>query len=129
MKLDELHVRYQRAGPVGHGYAVTGRDLRVRGVKIDLAHTARGQERHLRIEGTDHAGRIVEYVCSVAVNFAAPLSLPSQLVLGQEIDRGMVFKKADVLDGGHFHEKRPLDLLAGEVPRVHDAVRRMSPLP
>jgi hypothetical protein len=47
MKLDELHVRDRHARAVGHGHAVAGGDVGVRGVEIDLAAAAGGQQ-HMR---------------------------------------------------------------------------------
>ncbi len=62
MKLDEFHVGDGRPGPVGHGHAVAGRDVRIGRVKIYLAAAARGQHDTARGEGFDHAAVLVQHV-------------------------------------------------------------------
>ena len=44
MKLNELHVADFRSGAEGHSYAISRGYLGVRGVAIELSHTARGQQ-------------------------------------------------------------------------------------
>ena len=56
VELDEFHVGDPAAGAPAHGDAVTGRDVGIGGVEIDLARAARGQHDMLGGNG-DHFAR------------------------------------------------------------------------
>jgi len=62
MELDKFHVRNRRPGAIGHRNAVTGRNVGVRGVEINLPATTRGQQRHRCGKGPDAIALFVEHI-------------------------------------------------------------------
>jgi hypothetical protein len=60
MKLDEFQIRQHRAGTIGHGHAVARGNIRIRGIKINLAGAARGQDHGLGGESLDFARVVIQ---------------------------------------------------------------------
>ena len=56
VELEELHVLQRNAAVVGHGHAVTGQGVGVRGGLEDLADTTGGEDDRLGLEDVDLAG-------------------------------------------------------------------------
>ena len=69
MKLNELHVRDDRAGAPGHGHAVPGRDIRVGRVKINFPATAGGKHDSIGADRFDLARFFIEHVSAEAAIF------------------------------------------------------------
>ena len=82
VELDELHVGDRGSSAVGHCHTITGRDVRVRRIKIDFAATARGQENRAGGKGPDLVGFLVQHIHTMA----AIRSLLPELVAGDQID-------------------------------------------
>jgi hypothetical protein len=62
MKLHELHVGERGARAVRHGHPVSGRDVRIRRVQVDLPDPARGQEGDGRQDALHAPGLDIERV-------------------------------------------------------------------
>ena len=97
VKLDELHVGDRGPGAISHGHAVTGGDVRVGGVEVNLAAAARGEDDRPRRVGLDCIGFIVQHANADA---AVCVTL-SKLAGGDQVDREMILEDVDVLIGGN----------------------------
>jgi hypothetical protein len=125
VELDELHVHDGGPRPVGHGDAVSRRDLRVAGVDVDLAAAPGGQQGQRRANPPDLAALLVEQVGTDHPGRPGP----RQLLGGHQVHGQDVSEDLDpgvVLAAGHQH---PLDLLAGEVGRVEHTTVGVATLP
>ena len=91
MELDEFHVRYPAACPVGHGDTVTRGGVRVGGIEVDLAGAAGGDQRVRGADRDDLAGKVVQDIGSVAA-----LVSRAELFAGNQVDGDMVFENGDV---------------------------------
>ena len=92
MELHEFHVGNRRAGAKRHRHAVAGGDVGIGRVEINLAATARRQQRHRRGEGPDAARLFVKNVRAEAAVFADV----AELLAGDQINGDMVFENLDV---------------------------------
>ena len=117
VKLDELQVGHPGPGPVGHGHAVTGGDVRVGGVQVDLAAPAGAQHGHPGQAGLHLAGDAVEHVRPQAAVPLLPLTA-TRLGFDEQVDGQVVLQHLDVRMLGDLRQQGPLDLLAGEVGGV-----------
>ena len=121
MELVELHVRDLGAGPVRHGDAVAGRDVRIRRVEVDLPRPAGREHGRPREDGDDLAGRDVEHVRARADLRAA------ELRQRDEVDGRVLLEDADARVPLERLEQRTLHLAPRHVLRVGDAPRAVSP--
>ena len=62
MELVELHVRDPASGPPGHGDAVAGAAVGIRGVEVDLRGAPGGEHHEGGLEDVDAAGAPIEHV-------------------------------------------------------------------
>ena len=117
VKLDELHVGDRRACAVGHYHAVTGGDVRVGGVEVNLAAAAGGEDDRPCRVGLDCIGLIVQHVhADAAIGVAL-----AKLAGSDQVDREVVFKNVNVFIRSYGLEQGALDLAAGDVLGVQDA--------
>src|SRR3989442_14806693 len=111
MKLDELHVCNGGSGPKSHSDAVSGGDVRIRRVQVNLAATSGGEQRDRRGEGFHLIADAIQHVNAEA----AILALLSKLLAGDEINGKMVFKDANVGLLGNGCQQSAFDLATGHV--------------
>ena len=114
MELEELHVRQLCASTIGHRHPVTGRDVGVRSIEIDLPCAAGRQYGRSCKVGLHLAAGFVEDVSAYDALW------PPELRRLDEVDRHVVFGDVDV---GRRHRRlyeHPLDFLACDVPCVND---------
>ena len=122
MELDEFHVLDRAFGTIDHRNAVARRYERIGCGLVDRSHAACGYEGDARQECVDFAGLRVEHIGSVAgdVGSAACDNL-AEMVLGDNLDREMMFEDIDILVGSDGFDKRLLDFKAGVVGMVEYA--------
>ncbi len=98
VELDEFHVADPGPGPVGHGDAVAGGDVRVAGIEIDLAHPAGGQEGDGGRKGVHLAGQGVEDVGPQTglLGVGHHRAPAHQALAGDEVHAHVVFEDPDV---------------------------------
>ena len=120
VELEELHVGDRRAGAVGHGDAVAGRDVGVGGVEVDLARAARAEEGRARGEAVHLARRAVEDVGAPADGALAARE--------QEVDGEVALVDGDVRRGAHGLAEGADHLAPGRVGGVQDAPLRVPAL-
>ncbi len=126
VKLHELHVGNGRPGTIGHGDPVTGSDIGIAGIEIDLAGAPGRQHGNRCAEGLDRAAGDVEYVGAETVVGSDPP--PLHLGFGDQIDGDVPFVKTNVGVSEDRLHQGPLDLLAGFVFGVVDAPLAVAPL-
>jgi hypothetical protein len=111
-----------RAHPIGHGDAVTGGDVRVGGIAIDLARATGSEHGDRRRVGANPVGLDIEHVgpkaTGAAVDFAP----------AEQIDGVVVFEDFDVVVLFDGLDQRAGDLGPGRVAVVHDAALRVPAL-
>src|SRR5438094_98492 len=119
MKLEELHVADRGSGAIGHGNAVSGRDLRICSVAIDLAGAAARQQ-HCR--GSDDP--------ALAVAIPDQDDALNTLMRLPEIGGKFKFGELDIRKRSCFRRESAADLSPGGVAmRMQDAraaVRRLA---
>ena len=119
MELDELHVRKSGTSAMGDRKAITGRDLRVCRVAINLP-AAPGRQ-HRRI-GDDFHGA----TCNTGAHPGALLYTVA-IVDHQEVEHAGHLDHPDVRAFADLGHQRPRHLRAGLVAvRVHDAIARVG---
>ena len=116
MELDELHVGHRAAGAPAHGDAVAGRGIGVRGVEVDLAGPAGGEDRRARPDRPYLARAHVEHVGAVAAVLGQP-----ELAAGDEVDGDVPLEDLDVRVPLHLLDEGALHGVAGRVRSVDDA--------
>src|ERR1700753_3003033 len=117
MELNEFHVGDLRAGAIGHGDAVTGGDVGIGGVEIDLAAAAGGKEDGAGGEGLNFAGGFIQHI---RADTAVGAGL-GELLAGDEVNGAMVLKNLDVRLKGDGGEQSAFDLAASDIRGVEDA--------
>ena len=125
VELVKFHVGDVRARPHRHRDAVPGAHARVRGAGEELTGAAGREEGATRQER--HHGAVAP-----ADNLGAdapPASAVWILLRDEQVARRVVLVKGDVRVSPGALEQRALDLLAGHVRRVHDAVLGVPALP
>ena len=127
MELDELQVGHPGSGPVGHGHAVAGGDVRVGGVQVDLAAPAGAEHGHPGQARFHLAGDAVEHIGAQATVALLPLTA-TRLGLDEQVDGQVIFQHLDVRIQGNLREQGPLNLLAGEVGGVRHPAGRVTAL-
>src|SRR5688572_31602825 len=60
VELHELQIRHGHTRTIGHGHAITGGDIRIRGVAVCLAEPARSKEHERRTECHQLASAVLE---------------------------------------------------------------------
>ena len=129
VELDELHAAHDPFGAIDHRHAVAGGHHRVGGVLIDHAEAAGGHHRHLREDGVDLLGLGVIDVRPVAGDVGrAAVHLHAEVVLGDDLHRQTVLVNFDVRVLPRGHDQLLLDLIAGDVLVVQDAVHGVAAL-
>ena len=124
VELDELEVGDGRAGAMGHGDAVAGRDVGVRRVEVDLARAAGREDDDLGEKNVHGAAAGVERIASESAISAAAAD---HFGFADQIDGVVVLEEAHAGAAAGL-EQRPLHLVAGEVGGVHHPALRMSAL-
>jgi len=129
VELDELHVLHFAFGPVDHGDAVAGRDVRIRRRLIHRPRSASGHQRHLREECVDFSRRQIEHVGAVAFDVGrASRDANAQMVLRDDFNRKVMFQHFDVGMLANGRHEAALNLRARVVGVVQDAEFAVSAL-
>ena len=120
VELDEFEICDGRARPVRHGEAVSGRDVGIRRVQVDLPRAARGEDHHAGGEGFHLPRARVERVAADD----AIRTAQTEPAAGDEVDGHVLVEDADLrcVRGG---EQRALHFAAGQVGGVEDTAGRM----
>lgn len=103
MKLNEFHILDIGAGPVGHRDAVAGRNVRIRRITVQLAGSARAQNRRL---AADQHPRAVRLLHERAAAFS---------VLRDQVDDEMIVPHLDIRIILRLLGQRPHDFIAGRI--------------
>ncbi len=130
VKLHEFHVGHTASGAPGHGDAVTGGDVRIAGVEIDLVGAAGGDDDEARQEGFDPSSPSIEHVgTETAVALAcAQTGTGTQMPRGDEIHRDMLLVEAHIGTGADPRLQGGGDGPAGCVRGVHHPPMAMTSL-
>jgi len=124
MELHELHVRDGGAGPVRHRHAIARGHVGVRGVEIDLASAAGGEEGDRRQEAVDQVGARVEHVGAEA----AVRSRHAAAASGDQVHPQVLLEEGDVGVRARPLEERALELTPGGIAVVEDAAAGVAAL-
>ncbi|TPW20274.1 MAG: hypothetical protein FD126_1847 [Elusimicrobia bacterium] len=122
VELDEFEVAELEARPERHGHPVAGGHVGVRGVEVDLAGPARGEDDGLgpkRVDlpvGAQHVG------AQTAVALWGGLR---RMALQDEVHRRVALVEGDGGLGPAGLDQGALDLAAGQVPGMEDAALGM----
>jgi hypothetical protein len=131
VELDELQVGHGGTGPVAHGNAVAGGDVRVAGVQIDLSGTAGGQQGDAGAKGQDPGRLAIQHIGAAAVILVGGGDQAAFDARGErdQVDGHVVFEKADIPVLPGPLQEHPLHFTAGHIVGVDDAVARVPALP
>ena len=114
MELVKFHVGNLGARPIRHRHPVTGRDVGIGCVEVDLAGAPRRQNGRAREDRLHLAGALVQHVGAHALIRAAVFAE------GDQIDAHVPLEHPDVGALADRLEQCPLDFAAGDVAGVHD---------
>ncbi len=130
MKLNEFHIGDASLRSVDHRHPIACGHVRIRRMEIYLAGASAGKEGRPGQESLYPLTLRVVDVGTVAVNIRTQAGdMLAEVMLGDELDRKVVLVDIDVGMCARIRQKRPFDLAARRIGRVHDAVRRMPSFP
>ena len=92
MELNKFHVGHRCSGAPSHGNSVAGRDIRVRGVEINLAAAAGGEDHSIAPNRFDHPGSVIE---NIDANHAI-LSGVAELACRDQVNGHMIVENLDI---------------------------------
>jgi len=123
VELDELHVGHPAAGAPGHGDTVSGRDVRVAGVEVDLAGSAGCQNCR-----TGHEGLYLSAVAIENIGPTAAVVSRCRAASGDQIHHVVVFEQLDILPCENLALQGVLQFPPGGVGGVNNPSMGMSTL-
>ncbi len=123
VELDKLHIFQVDLGAVGHRDAISRSDDGVGGAAVDLPVAAGGQDGVAGQNAVNLPRFAVENVTAVALNIWCKTGNDiADVVLGEEIEGEEMLVHNEVIQRCRLRAERALDLPAGEVFVVKDAV-------
>jgi hypothetical protein len=129
MKLNELHIRDPRLGPVRHGDTISGRYLWIPCMRVYLTRASRRHKRHWSAKYFYAVINSVEDVKTKTLNIIAKSrNHLTKMVLCDDLNRKMMFEYVYIFMRPDLCKKCPLYLAPRHVGSVDDPVLRMPSL-
>ena len=118
VELDKFHIRHSATRTPSSGYAIARSGVGIRGVAVNLARAARGQNGLRRRKSNHLVVHAIQRIQAVAA-LAAHLR-------GDDIDQSVVFKHADIGRVFHMADQRFLHCRARGIGHMHNAARAVA---
>jgi len=125
MELNKFHVRDGRAGAPSHRHPVSGRDVGVRRVEVDLPASTRGQDHSIAPDGLDISGGFMEDVNTDH----AILGRIAELASRDQINTHVIIENLDIGFFSHRVEQTLLNFAPGGILIMKDASFGVASLP